>query len=405
MTTPKKYFDSLKLSILIIQITLVTSSCSLLNTAVTSTSNETDPSKLKSTATTSSTAITKKYKPNYTPGLDAELSIPYRSFDYKHEVQSIGFGSCADQNKPEPLWKVISQNKPDLFILTGDNIYASRNDDKPIINQYLKLNKIAEFRAFREQTPILATWDDHDYGQNDGGFDNPFKEEARQVFLNYWGYLKQTLPPHQKAIYHSRMFGEKNKKIQIILLDTRWDRSALVKNPEYNPESPQTTDAPPKIYLPNTDPKARILSDEQWAWFETELKKPANLRIIISSIQLIPNDHYFEKWGNFPLEKERFFKIFNKLNIKNAIVLSGDRHLSAISQTSLNSKIKLTEITASAINRPSRNKTPEVDSTYLYPSYLKPNFGLLNIDWKQNTVTAKILDESNQVQMSHVIHF
>ncbi len=62
----------------------------------------------------------------------------------------------------------------------------------------------------------------------------------------------------------------------------------------------------PKMYGLNQDAKARVLSNEQWKWLEAELKKPAELRIIVSSIQILADDHGFEKWGNFPLERKKF---------------------------------------------------------------------------------------------------
>lgn len=334
---------------------------------------------------------------------EAQLNIPYRSLDTGKDLSLIGLGSCSDQSYPQPIWKTIAQNKPDLFIMMGDNVYASRPETKPIIDQYIKLNQIADYKALRESTPFLAIWDDHDYGQNDGGMDNPEKDEARRVFLNYWGYLKHTLPPEQKGVYHSRIVGSKNRKVQIILLDTRWDRAPLNKNPDYNPET--NTEQPPKIFLPTTDTKAQILSDAQWKWLDEELKKPANLRLIISSIQVIPNDHYFEKWGNFPKERERLFNLLKKNKAKNTLFLSGDRHLSSLAKEEVSGLGTIYEVTASSLNKPSRAKEPELDKSYINGSFLQPNFGLLAIDWTKRSVTAKILDESNKVQMEHTISF
>lgn len=345
-----------------------------------------------------------KIKPNAHASYESQLLIPYRSLDTSASVETIGFGSCNDQTKAQPLWGLIQKNNPELFIMMGDNVYASRPENKPILNQYIKLNENEDYKKLREKTPFLAIWDDHDYGQNDGGADNPEKEEARNIFLNYWGYLKPTLPKNQKALYHSRLIGSGKKRVQIILLDTRWDRSALLKNPEYSPEAPQTN-VFPKIYLPQTDPKAQMLSAEQWAWFESELKKPAELRLIISSIQVIANDNYFEKWGNFPSEREKFFKLLEKNKIKNAVILSGDRHLSAIAQYDLKNKTKIYEITSSGLNKPSRNKEPEVDTTYIKPSFLAINFGLAKIDWAKKEVLFQIIDEKNTAQLEQVFKF
>lgn len=371
---------------------------------------------------------------------ESQLNIPYRSLNTSKVVTTFGFASCNDQNKEQPFWSIILNQNPDLFLMMGDNVYASAKSDKPIVDQYIKLNKNPDYRNVREKIPFLAIWDDHDYGQNDGGDDNPEKEEARRAFLNYWGYLKPSLPKNQKALYHSRIVGNKKQRVQFILLDTRWDRSPLVKNPDYNPDlkptpttssdtslaqaasgestlaavSSDKTAAPPptqtnqnlpKIYLPSTDTKTRLLSDEQWRWLDDELKKPAELRILVSSIQAIANDHYFEKWGNFPHERTRLFNLLQKNKIKNLVILSGDRHLAAIAKTKNGVHGDLYEITASALNRPSRATAPEVDATYTAPSYLGLNYGLATINWASRSATFEIRDTQNKVQLSQTVKF
>ena len=41
---------------------------------------------------------------------------------------TIVFASCNDQDREQPLWNPIMENKPDLFIWGGDNIYADTAD-------------------------------------------------------------------------------------------------------------------------------------------------------------------------------------------------------------------------------------------------------------------------------------
>ncbi|MBL8891503.1 MAG: hypothetical protein JNL67_16100 [Planctomycetaceae bacterium] len=42
--------------------------------------------------------------------------------DVPNLVQRICFGSCANQNEPQPILRVIVKRQPDLFIYLGDNI-------------------------------------------------------------------------------------------------------------------------------------------------------------------------------------------------------------------------------------------------------------------------------------------
>ena len=316
------------------------------------------------------------------------------------DVDTIIFGSCIDQNKPQPIWKEVLKLKPDLLVLAGDNIYSSTPDQGAISAQYEKQNSHQDFKKVREAVPILATWDDHDFGQNDGGTTNPRKNEARTAFINNWPYVKELLKS-SGAVYHSRFFGKRPELLQIILLDTRFDRTDLIANKQNWVERFFN----PKPYSPNNAPDSRILSEEQWHWLEAELGKPADFKILVSSIQLIANDHQFEKWGNFPHERLRLFNLINKKKIKNLIIVSGDRHMSAIAKIELDEIGSLYELTASAINRPARSGNVLGDKSYLQEGYGKENFGLLQIDWKKKNATIEIRDISNKTVRTAKLNF
>ena len=328
------------------------------------------------------------------------LDLPYRGFDNDKILTTIATGSCADQDQPQPIWKTIEKNTPDLFLFSGDTIYSSHTDTKPASAQFKKLNFIYEYRDARLKIPFMAIWDDHDYGQNDGGFDNPEKDIYRAEFVKYWRYINSLISPKQKALYHAKIFGQKKNKMQIIMLDTRWDRSPLVKNTQdsYEPgkNEPGTF---PRPYLPNTDPMARILSDEQWLWLEGELKKSADLRVLVSSIQIIANDHQFEKWGNFPKEREKLFSLLKKTKAKNTILLSGDRHMAAIAKAE-NAGFIIYELTASGINRPSRPGGLVADTTYSGEPYGLVNFGLIKINWEMKKVVLEVRSLEDEVKNS-----
>ncbi len=326
------------------------------------------------------------------------LDLPFRGFDANKTLMTIAAGSCADQNQPQPIWKTIEKNSPDLFIFSGDTVYSSRPDDKPVTAQFKKLNFIYEYRDARLKFPFMAIWDDHDYGQNDGGFDNPEKEYYRAEFVKYWRYLSFAIPAKQKALYHAKIFGSKKNKVQIIMLDTRWDRSALKKNTDdsFKPDNPEPGSFP-RPYMVTDDPKARILSEEQWAWLETELRKPAEVRIIVSSIQIIADDHNFEKWGNFPKERERFFSLLKKTKAKNSVLLSGDRHMATLAKSDA-AGFPVVELTASAINRPATGRALIPDKTYLGEPYPQANFGLIKIDWDKKKVLLEVRSQEDEVK-------
>lgn len=318
----------------------------------------------------------------------------FRGLDFGATLQRIGFGSCANQDQPEPLWKTIEQNRPDLFLFMGDNIYASSPDQKPIADQYRKLDLIPEYKSIRMKVPFMAIWDDGDLGTNDGGADAPTKEEAKTAFLNYWTYVKNSLPLEQinrGGLYHSKMIGPKNKVVQIIMLDTRYYRSPLHK--VANPDPVNRV-----LYEPSKNSKDTLLGEQQWRWLESQLRRPANLRLIVSSIQLVAKDHQIENWNNFPHERQRFFDLLRRTGARNVVVLSGDRHIGTVAKTDIKGWGTLYDLTASSINRPKDIR--EQDSSYVGSVLSGENFGMALVDWNRSIARIELLNADGKAENS-----
>lgn len=397
-----KQHVKLGLSLIALIILSINTGCQSLKSITSGSSSE------NSTAAKSHKELVKAQK-----RLQSEADLPFRGLDTSAHIQTIAFGSCANQDKPQPIWSTILKQNPDLFLFMGDNVYASRPEQKPLSEQYKKLNRIPEYRAIRERVPFMAIWDDHDYGSNDSGKDNPEKEQTRKEFLKYWSYLNQTLPSHQKALYHSKIFGSKKQTVQVIFLDTRWDRSPLKKISDADittpaPENTESVVAVKKIkgeYEADTGPDKHFLSEQQWQWLESELKKPAALKILVSSIQVIANDHHFEKWGNFPLERERLLNLIQKTKSKNLVILSGDRHAASIAKLDTKKSGTLYDITASALNKEAKEGNELTDSTYLSEAFGEPNFGLLKINWNQKKALIEIRSQQDEVKQSVEVSF
>ncbi len=334
------------------------------------------------------------------------LGLVPRGLDLSNAPKKIAFGSCADQNKPQPIWKQILNEKPDLMIMMGDNIYSSQEQTRNQIEQYKKWTQISDYKQARETIPFMAIWDDHDYGVDNGGVENPRKQEVRKSFWFHWPYIKDSTLLDQPGIFHSKVLGgtkegkgrraRTSQSVHVIMLDNRWNRSplklatqeAVVASPYDG--APNTPPPARKKFEPTDDPQATILGSEQWDWLEDQLKEPADLKILVSSFQVIANDHGFEKWGNFPKEKKKLYDLIAKTKPKNFLILSGDRHLASIAKTEIKGWGTLYDITSSSLNK-SKN-LEEKDSTYLTDAYGKENFGLMTIDWSKKSVLIEIKD-------------
>ena len=107
----------------------------------------------------------------------------------------IAFGSCAKSQKPQPIWDAVLATEPDLFIFLGDNVYLDTRDPEVMRQRYAELAAQPGYQKLKATTPILAIWDDHDFGENDAGADYPMKEESRRQFLDFFGEVMTGVRP------------------------------------------------------------------------------------------------------------------------------------------------------------------------------------------------------------------
>lgn len=311
----------------------------------------------------------------------------------------ISFGSCAVQTLPQTFWSVIASENPDLFIFGGDNIYGDLAyvDGKPTIGKgdpgllsaaYETLGSNPDFASFREQVKILPVWDDHDYGENDAGATYIHKADSEAQFLDFWNIEADDPRRNRPGIYTSSIHGPVGERVQIIMLDTRYFRSDLVKNASGAPEVQH-------LNLPNDDPSTTILGDVQWTWLAEELKKEADVRLIVSSIQIHAEGHGYERWGNFPHERTRLYDLIAEARANGVIFLSGDRHSGALYAKRSEDHYPLFEMTSSSLNRPYPNPN-ETGPHQLGSLFGEENYATISFDWEKRAVVLEVKDMDGQ---------
>ena len=191
----------------------------------------------------------------------------------------------------------------------GDNVYGDVRSNDPALPElkaaYMRLAQSKPFARLRAAAPMLTTWDDHDYGLNDAGSDYPYKEASQDLFNYVWAVPENDERRQRPGIYQSWMIGDEGRTIQLIMLDTRYYRSELKETDERG--------APGKErYLPDGDPAKTMLGAAQWAWLADELKKPADLRLVVSSIQVLAEGHGWEAWRTLPSERQKLYDLISK---------------------------------------------------------------------------------------------
>lgn len=311
-------------------------------------------------------------------------------------LSRIHFGSCVKQTQPMPIFETIVQDRPEVFLMIGDNIYADTEDMEVMRAKYAQLNADPGFSMLRATCPILATWDDHDFGKNDAGEEYPKKREAQKIFSDFWGDPLNSPRRQREGVYDAQIIGPEGQRVQIILLDTRYFRGPL-KTGERRVGGP---------YYPNDDASVTMLGKAQWRWLEEQLKQPAEIRIIATSIQFIAEAAGQETWSNLPAERQRMIDLIETTEAAGVVFLSGDRHWSDLSVQREGVPYPLYDFTSSSLNQPHKRGTP-TDNRYreTEQTYHQANFGVIEIDWSGDdpTLDLRIQDLENQTRIQNQI--
>ncbi len=320
-------------------------------------------------------------------------------------VERIAFGSCAKHWQAQPIWASVLKQDPDLWLFLGDNIYADTDgksawqvSEDQLNGEWARLADKPEFQAFRSKVPMLATWDNHDYGSHAGGAEFAGKHFSQQAFLRFFQEPEASPRWQQAGIYQSVMLGPEGRRVQIILLDTKFNRSVFRKNPM--PKEERLKLGRTGGYLPDEDPQKTMLGAEQWAWLETELKKAAYLRILCSSIQVIPDQKGMDEWGNFPLERARLLSLLKESG--PSLILSGNVHFAEVSK---DPESGLVEFTSSGLTHINTLYGESPNPKRLGEAVLKEQAGLLRIDWEARQIDLQVIPVDGELIQLHRLSF
>ena len=312
-------------------------------------------------------------------------------------LSRISFGSCCAQYATSfKIFQRILELNPQIYIAGGDNIYGDFFALAPgtkdyIYSSYDMLAQKGYFASFRDQIPeILPIWDDHDTGENDGTSNNPVKDIAKEAFFSFWK-IPADAPRHNRpdgAIYDVKYYGDDAHRVQVILLDLRYN---------HTPYKAQGAGAALSGYDTMMSPDATILGATQWTWLEQELLKPAKVRIIMSSLQFNSNYDGGENWAVLPLEKQKMIDLIKSTRANGVIFLSGDVHYAELTKTQPDGMYPIYDLTSSGITHresviPERNDNIRVGNAWNWM-----NFGFVDIDWNASPVTIKLQVFGNTV--------
>ena len=310
--------------------------------------------------------------PHYTPP----------TWQVRGDVTRIQWGSCNESSDPQPFWPVLADRNPDAFIWLGDIVYPDPLLPGPVMNLnrlehlYAVQKTLPDYAAFRAKIPVIGIYDDHDYGWDNGGKYYPYKEQSKQLLLDFLDEPQHSPRRRQAGAYASYTLGSPPHQVKILLLDTRFNR-----------EDP--------------GPTADILGEHQWQWLQRELaQSTAQVHLIGSSISILSEDHHTENWSHFPQSRKRLFTMLQALSPEGLVIVSGDKHYGELRHLSLAGQ-SIYEMISSGLTH--YNDTPRYKKKAPLQAYSGLNAGELTVNWKEQYMTLALLNGKGQAVISQSI--
>ncbi|TNF36919.1 MAG: alkaline phosphatase family protein, partial [Deltaproteobacteria bacterium] len=299
-------------------------------------------------------------------------------------LQRFAFGGCLVDSAGGAILDRIVAADPDLMLWQGDNIYANTHDPVELAEKYAVLGRNPRFRRLRAACPNLAVWDDHDFGLNDEGGDHPTKVESQRVFLSFWRVPRSDPRWLQEGVYFYHEVGPPGRRVQLVFLDGRYHRSDKKLGAQR---------------------RGTMLGEAQWRWLGQVLDRPADVRFILSGIQVVNTDYGgWERWGQFPHERERLFREVRERRLPGVVILSGDMHHAEISKEDGAFGYPAWDFTSCGLDQHENGEwanTRRVDRLYNAPG---GKFGLVDLSWGDApTIRVSIHDLGGDIVLAREI--
>lgn len=310
-------------------------------------------------------------------------------------ISRVAFGSCAFQWAEQPVFRAVVAAEPDLYLSLGDAIYGDF-DGKTTFDvtpeslraEWQKLADHPDWQHLRANVPVMATWDNHDYGHHSAGEEFPLKAESQEIFLDFFGEPEDSERRRTPGVYDAEVMGPEGRRVQVILLDTR-----TFKGPPKLADRPEGAKGSMGKYAPNENPGVTLLGEAQWAWLEQQLRVPAEVRLIASSGQIVADEKGMDEWGNYPLERRRLFDLIAETGATGVVLLSGNVHFAELSKTD-EGPYPLYDFTSSGLTHVNEEYPKAPNRHRVAEPFVALNFGLVEIAWEATPsplITMKVI--------------
>lgn len=115
----------------------------------------------------------------------------FSALDLSPRPVRLAFVSCIlDLLHRDDIWRRFDAQNPEAVLFLGDNVYADRTsfinknpaDEKQLWDRYVLTRNRVKLYFQRKLRPVLATWDDHDFGADNAYRDFPAAEASKFTF-------------------------------------------------------------------------------------------------------------------------------------------------------------------------------------------------------------------------------
>ena len=237
----------------------------------------------------------------------------FKTLETKEELK-IGLASCMSDefmDIQEQMWTQFIALKPDVAFLIGDNVYADVINGKyiggvaspkQIWMRHLETRENLKIYHSRNLIPIYGTWDDHDYGYNNGDKTYKYKKESAQIFNIFFPYSEGKSTHKGPGLsYRFSLAGQ-----HFYFLDARRFRA----------------------YYQNE--KGTHLGAEQEDWLFKDMQKHQGPNWLVKGDQFFGKYPRFESWERYHPQNLKSFLSKVRREKDPALFVSGDRHLTEI---------------------------------------------------------------------------
>lgn len=214
--------------------------------------------------------------------------------------------SCVNQKDTAVVWREIGTLQPDVLCLSGDTPYIDTSELATIRDKHRAFLQEEPLAKIGEGTSVVGTWDDHDFGRNNGnGLSMGEGAEAtRKGFVEYRAHAR--FGSNDSGIYHKSDLGA----LEIFHLDPR----------SFSQLGPSPVD-------PN---QTTCFGKTQWEWLRKSLKasqapfKVLSMGAIWQDKKNGETDDMFTYW----YERDALLDFIRDEGISGVVLHGGDIHVS-----------------------------------------------------------------------------